>query len=454
MLSVLISIIGIIITILFVIGTHEAAHFYMARLMGVKVLRFSIGFGKAIFRFRDKQQTEYVFAWIPLGGYVQMLDENEGEVPTVDLPKAYNRQPYYKKFLIVLAGPLANLFCALMLYWLIFMIGFTTVKPVTGTITSNSIAALSGLKSNQEIIKIDNKLTPTWTSVVVRIITHAGNQDQMQMTVKPYAKANDITTHILDLKTWELSGLTPDPLSSLGISPYMPPMLLIIGYISEDSPAAHAKLAIGDKLIALNGKPIKDWETLVKQIDGMPQQHIVLTIERAKQRMEVPLTTGSRTDFLTFKAHGYIGIAPNVKIPPDMLHKIQYGPIQAIQHAAFQIYDFTYFNFLLFGKLITGKLSLQSLGGPISIFESAGEALNYGFISFIAFLAFLSVAIGVINLLPIPGLDGGHLALQTVEAIIRRPVPEKILTFLYRLGFFILLFVLFQALINDILRLF
>lgn len=356
----LISIMAIIATIFFVIGTHEWAHFMMARLVGVKVLRFSIGFGKTLLRWQGKTGTEYVFALIPLGGYVKMLDEREAPVSEDERPHTYNQQPYYKKFLIVLAGPAMNLLCALCLYWIIFMVGFTTIRPIIGDITPTSIAAQAGLKTGQEIIAVDGEKTRTWNSVLFRLLAHVGNEDTALITT-----TNQILA--LDLANWKIDGLTPDPLTSLGLTPLMPAIPLIM--------------------------------------------------------------------------------------PGNLIQHIQYSPIMALPEAWKQVKNLTYFNLLLFGKLITGKISLQSLGGPITIYQSAGSALNASILAFLGFLAFLSIAIGVINLLPIPGLDGGHLLIQTIEAVIRRPISEKILFNVYRLGFAVLIFFMVQALVNDLLRL-
>lgn len=447
----LIALLGILLTIFFVVGTHEAAHYIAARLLGVKVLRFSIGFGKRLFHYYDKKGTEYVFALIPLGGYVKMLDEGEGDVPPNELHLAFNRQPFYKKFLIVIAGPAINIACAVMLYWLIFMIGFVNIKPVIGNITAQSIAAEAGLQSNQEIIRIDNHVTRTWTSIIFRIIAHAGNQDQLQIEVKNLVDQKT-SLHKLDLSNWHMEGLTPNPLASLGITPFAPKIPLIIGVISPNAPAAQSKLQVGDKIIALNAIQIKNWEQLITFIHQHPNETFTFTIERKGKSIKLPVTIGYQRNFL-FQKDGYLGISPSVSWPKEFLTTIQYGPAQAMRYALIEVMDFTYFNFLLFGKLITGKISLQSLGGPITIFESAGEALNYGFLPFIGFLAFLSIAIGIINILPIPGLDGGHLLIQIIELIIRRPVPEKIIFFLYQLGFLLIFFIFFQAFINDILRL-
>lgn len=449
MMHVIISLAGILITIFFVIGTHESAHFLMARAVGVKVLRFSIGFGKTLWRWQDKRGTEYVLSLIPLGGYVRMLDENEGDVAPEDRARAFNTQPYYKKFLIVLAGPLMNIACAFVLYWMIFMIGFTTVKPIIGNITPDSIAAQAGLKPQQEIVAADGHTISSWTSFMLRLITHAGDQDHFSVGIKTTA---GIQNHSLDLMHWQLDGLTPDPLGSLGIAPYTPNIPLVIGYMAEGSPAMQSPLKMQDKLIAVNHTPIKTWDEVINFIVNHPDVSLTFTIERDGKSLTVPVMIGHQRNMLLQKS-GYLGIGPNFTWPPELLRDVKYTPLAAFQPAWEQIYDFTYFNFLLVGKLITGKLSLQSLGGPITIFDSAGNALNVGLLAFLGFLAFLSISIGVINLLPIPGLDGGHLFLQTIEFIIRRPVPVRVLDVLYRFGFMLIIFVLLMSLINDFLRL-
>lgn len=450
MLYFIISIIGIFITIFFVIGTHESAHFFAARWLGVKVLRFSIGFGKTLLRWYDKTGTEYVIALIPLGGYVKMLDEGEGKVAPEELHLAFNRQPFYKKFLIVLAGPFINIFCALILYWLIFVIGFTTLKPIVGSVDPHSLAGSAGMKANQEIVAVDNKETSSWTSIIFRIVAHVGNQDHIKIEVEnPPNKAKQ--TYNLDLTTWKLDELNPDPLKSLGITPYQPEIPLVIGIIGEDSPATTSGLKLGDKILAIDGKKIKDWSEVITTISDHPSQTLNFEVLRDNKEIQMPVAIGFKRSWLQKKT-GYLGISPKFETPKDLTKEIKYGPIEAIPHAWNQIVDFTYFNLLLFGKIFTGKLSLQSMGGPITIFETAGESLYYGFLAFITFLAFLSISIGVINLLPIPGLDGGHLFFQIVELIIRRPIPENVLMFFYRMGFLLIIFVLIQALINDVLR--
>lgn len=452
MIHLLISIFGILLTIFFVIGTHEFAHFVTARWLGVKVLRFSIGFGKPLRKWYDKKGTEYVLAPIPLGGYVKMLDETEERVSKEEKHLAFNRQPFYKKFLIVAAGPVMNIGCAFILYWLVFVIGFVTVKPVIGQVNPHSIAYEGGLKPNQQIISVDNRKTLTWTSVMFHLLAHAGNRDHLKIEVKSTSD-DKVQTHILDLSNWHIGKLTPDPLAGLGIIPYQPEIPLIIGLVSANSPAQSSNLHIGDKIIAINDKPIKKWQELITFVNQHPGETVSFKIERHGKQSTFPVTLGVQHSLLWQKT-GFLGVGPKLHWPKDFLYKIQYSPLNAIPRAAEEITDFTYFNLLLFEKMITGKISLQSLGGPITIFQSAGDALHYGFLSFIGFLAFLSISIGIINLLPIPGLDGGHLFIYMIEFVIRRPIPVQILNFLFRLGFLLIIFVLIQALVNDLLRLY
>lgn len=448
-MSILISIIGILFTILFVIGTHEFAHFMMARMLGVKVLRFSIGFGKTLWQRVDKRGTEYVFALIPLGGYVKMLDEREAPVAPLEKRFAFNQQPYYKKMLIVLAGPTINILCALLLYWVIFMMGVTTIKPIIDTVAKNSIAEKAGLQPKEEIVKVDGKSVTSWTGFLINLVKHAGAHDTLSL--ETISLKNQTKHHYqLNLSTWTLDGLTPDPMQSIGIAPYQPTIPLIIGTIEKNSPAV-STLHVGDKIIAVADTPVKTWSELSNIIITHPGEQLIFNVKRNNTLLKLPITIGKRYEW--FQPKGYLGIAPDMQWTKGLLNEMQYGPKLAMYHAAQQLYDLVYFNFLLIGKLIAGKISLQSLGGPITIFDSAGVALNLGLISFLGFLAFLSISIGIINFLPIPGLDGGHLLLQTIECIIRREIPDSVLSILYRIGFGFVLFLLTVALVNDLLRL-
>ena len=451
MLNGLISLFGIILTILFVVGVHEFGHFFTARLLGIKVLRFSIGFGKALWHGYDKKGTEYVLAAIPLGGYVKILNEDEGVVPKEELHLAFNRQPFYKKFLVVIAGPIANLVLAFFLYWLLLIIGFTSIVPVIGNTLPGSIAFKAGVPKHQEIVSIDQRSTTSWVSVIIQILSHTGERDRLPIETKKLNSLEKPKTYLLDLTTWHMDDLKPDPLYSLGIIPYTPHIPAIIGKIFPHTPAA-LYFKTGDQVLLVNQKAVKDWEDLIIIIDKHPEEKLFFTIKRAGKIEHFIATTDYKRDIL-FKKHGFLGISPSFQWPKNLLHENKYGPITALSHAWQNTYDFTYLNFLILVKLLSGKISLQSLGGPISIFQSAGSAVHQGIAPFLSFIAFLSIAIGIINVLPIPGLDGGHILFQLIEVITRRPIPPRVLALCYRLGIIALLVLASQAIVNDLLRL-
>jgi regulator of sigma E protease len=451
MLNIIISIIGVLITILLVVGVHELGHFLVAKCSGVKVLRFSIGFGKKLCSWHDKSGTEYVLAAIPLGGYVKMLDETEEDVTEAEKHRAYNRQPIYKKIAIISAGPISNLLFALIIYWILFSVGFTSVAPVIGKIIPHSIAEQAGLQPQEEILRVDDKDTNSWMSVIVNILSRAGDTNTLKLELR---KLNtDISKeYIINLTNWHMDGLRPDPLASIGIVTYEPFIPNVIGTVMPDSPAAKSGIQKGDQIIAVNNKPIVDWINLVDSFTNHPNETLTFTIKRQDKTITLPVTIGAAHNVF-LQAHGYLGMTPAFEWPKNLLRKNKYGPLEAFSHAWQDVKLFTNMNFIVFGKMLTGKISLESLGGPITIFESAGSALNSGILPFLSFLAFLSISIGIINILPIPGLDGGHLLFQLIEFVIRRPLDQKTQMLLYRFGLIALFLLMAQALVNDILRL-
>jgi len=450
LLNILISIIAIMITIFFIIGFHEFGHFITARFLGVKVLRFSIGFGKAIKKWHDKKGTEYVLASIPLGGYVKMLDESEGKVPRQELHLAFNRQPLYKKFLIVAAGPFFNFMLALVLYWLLFVIGFITVVPLIGGTTPNSIASVAGIQPQEEITSIKGHPTLNWMAVTIRLLENVGENSQIPMTTQVRGTSTS-KNYVLDLTNWKLDNLKPDPLESLGIIPYQPDVPAIIGVIESKSPASQSQLRTGDKIIAIDKTPMKNWLDVITTIAAHPHETFTFKVRRQGKELSYPVTIGAKSSLFS-KEQGYLGLAPDFKLPPDLLRQNQYSPLPALYHATESVSDFISLNFLMLGKMITGKISFQSLGGPITIFEGAGNSLNAGILAFLSFIAFISIAIGVINIIPIPGLDGGHILIYLIEFIIRRPIAQRTQELMFRLGLIALVVLAVQALANDIMR--
>lgn len=456
----LLFIAAFLITMLVVVGIHEASHFAAAKLMGVKVLRFSIGFGKALCTYHDKSGTEYVFALIPLGGYVKMLGEEDTALSEEEKKQSYSAQPFYKKAVIIAAGPLSNFICALLLYTIIYSLGFTTVKPILGNITPQSIADKARLLPQQEITQVGGVNTPTWTKVIFQLVLHTGDRDALSVQTKTVcglttnknrsACQEKVMQHQLDLSNWTLTGLKPDPLKTLGIEPYFPTIPLIIGNITPHSAAAKAGFALNDHLKKINHQPITSWEQLAKKIADAPAGQLTFDIMRQGKPLilRADLTTPSTKN-------PRLGIAPSpVTIPDAMLQTVRYALPEAMHQAYLQCKELTYFNIVLLRKMLTGQLSLDTLGGPIAIFDTAGQSLNQGVLSFLVFLAFMNLSIGFINLLPIPGLDGGHLFLQLIECIIRRPLPPMIMEWLLRVGFLLLFLVFLRALFNDFLRLF
>jgi regulator of sigma E protease len=446
----LIFIIGIVFTLFFIIGTHELGHFLVARACGVHVLRFSIGFGQRLFSWRDKRGTQYALSLIPLGGYIQMLDEHSSQAANFPISQHYNHQPFYRKFCIIAAGPLSNFLCAIIIYWLVYSLGFHTLKPIIGTVMPNSLAAQAKLPANSEIIALDGYLQSDWSSIAMRLLSHASESNKVAIETRSLDSQRS-SMHYLNLANWHFDPTVSDPLHSLGIIPYFPKIPLEIGRITANSAAAEAKLQIGDVILAIDEQRLSDWQGLSQYLATTKRTHFILKIKRAQQVIEVPVQLNQSRQWLNNKP--VLGIGSNYQLPAHLIKTIQYSPWPAAIKSIHKTGELIYFNFVMIAKLISGKLSLKGLSGPITLFQSAGNALNAGYLVFLNFLAFLSISIGFINLLPIPGLDGGHLLLQAIEGIYRKPLPSAAINFAYRIGFAFLIFIFMQSIANDITRL-
>lgn len=450
-MDILLQTLAFIITILVLVSIHEAGHFIVAKLLGVKVIRYSIGFGKAIFRYRGKSGTEYIIGFIPLGGYVKLLDEREVVVPQSELHAAFNRQPLWARALIVLAGPFTNFLFAVLAFWLMFMIGIEVLRPITGEIVPNSIAAQAGLQSNELITKVDGHITPSLQKVVIRIIERIGETSTLSIQTR---SANQYTDHLLNLHNWSVNALNPDPLQSLGIVPPRPFIPAIIDTVEELGPAAMVGLKAGDKILAFNNKPIKDWYQLLTLIQQNPSEKVTLTFERAGKIATMPIIVGHKLG-LRFKKVGYLGVKAKIPaIPENLLTIRKYSPGVSFKIALSETWEYLLFNVIIIKKMILGQISLNTLGGPIAIFQTADLAFQQGVSIFLGFLGLISIMLGFINLLPIPGLDGGHLLNYLIELIIRRPLSIQYEIISVRIGFIILLTIMVIATFNDLLRLF
>lgn len=449
----LLQLLAFIITILLLVSVHEAGHFFVAKALGIKVLRYAIGFGKPLYRYKGPSGTEYIIGYIPLGGYVKLLDEREVIVPESEKAVAFNRKPLWMRTLVVLAGSAMNLIFAILSLWMMYMIGVETIKPVVGGVVPDSIVAASGIKPGDIVRSVDGNVTPSLQKVVLRIVERVGEKSSMQIQTESPPNSN-LVTHELNLKTWSVDKFTPDPLSSLGIIPPRPFIPAVIKKVEANSPGERAGLQAGDLILSIGGVRIANWYDFITYIQKHPNKQVVINIDRNSKRQILSATIGQNYSFGLNK-FGYLGVQTTpVAMPSQMKMERKYPPFSALGVAVQETFQYFKFNFIIIKKMVMGQLSLGTLGGPIAIFQSADLAFKQGLSVFLGFLALISIMLAFINILPIPGLDGGHLFNYLIEFIIRRPVPLKYEIMSIRIGFFALLLIMIIATLNDLLRLF
>lgn len=442
--------IAFIITIAILVAIHEFGHFWVARRLGVKVLTFSIGFGKQLFKWKDKLGTTYQVSLIPLGGYVRMVDEREGSVSTEDLPYAFNRKSVYARFAIVSAGPLINLLFAVLLYWCIFMIGTTGLKPVIGEVEPNSIASESQLMPKEEIIAIEGKRIYNWQTVHLELLQHLGDKEYLNWTVKPLGADNTQTKQVPlpNQESFEEVNL----LKLIGIKPYWPDIEAVIGEVNSGLPADKAGLKADDKILSVDDIKIEDWSQWVKRIQASPEKTLSVNVLREGQQLTLSLTPEAKK-LDDGRTYGFIGArAKPSDIPEELTSLEQYDPFDAIGQALKKTWDVSALSLKFLYKMVVGEVSTKNLGGPIAIAQGASTSLNAGVIAFLSFLALVSVSLGLINLFPIPMLDGGHLLFYVIEMIRGKPVADKHMFMALKAGFIFLIALMSFALYNDLAR--
>ncbi|WP_040522458.1 sigma E protease regulator RseP [Aliiglaciecola lipolytica] len=430
------------------VAVHEWGHFWVARRCGVKVEKFSIGFGKALWSRKDKLGTEYVVAAIPLGGYVKMLDERVEQVSEADLPYAFNRQHVLKRIAIVAAGPIVNFLFAILALYIMLLIGQQTVKPIVGNIEADSIAARAGFAEQDQIIQIAGHQTNDWQAVNYEVMRLIGNDsaDVQVVSKEGYKKALE-----LDLTDWQFDPETTSPLASLGFAPYRTNPTKQLAFVSESSPAAEAGLQVNDIILQFNGTTVGNWEQIVELIEQQPKQNVTITIERDGIEQQVVATIGVKPDD---PEKGLLGVVTYLEPYPEAyLFNKQYGPIDGLVEGINETWRLITLSFDMIGKLFTGDVSVKSLSGPISIAQGAGMTASAGIVAFLSFLALISVNLGIINLFPLPVLDGGHLLYYFIELLTGRPVPESVQEVGFKIGGIILLLLMTVAFYNDIARL-
>ncbi len=443
----LIAILAFIVAIGVLVAVHEFGHFWVARRLGMRVLRFSIGFGKPIWsRTSRKDGVEYVIASLPLGGYVKLLDEREGNVPASEAAGAFNRQPVWKRIAVLLAGPAFNLVFAVLMYWVLFVAGVPALKPFIGEVTPDSIAAEAGLQKGDQIVAVGGANVETLEAATLGILEDLVDDGTIDVRVRGADGAERALRFVAGDRARDLT--EPEKLfPGLGFKIGAPDVPAIVASVTDGSAGARAGLEPGDRIVGFDGEPIEHFGQLQRLVMQKPDQPATLQIERQGQRLEVPLTLDSAE--VDGKRVGRIGVSAD----QQALFALQkYGPFAAIGHAADKTWNMSVFTLQIVGRILTGDVSLKAISGPISIAETTGFAARQGWRTFLSTLAIISISLGILNLLPIPILDGGQVVYQLAELVKGRPVSERALLLGQQIGIAMLLLMMTVAFYNDIAR--
>jgi regulator of sigma E protease len=446
------NVLAVIVVLGLLITFHEFGHYWVARRCGVRVLRFSVGFGKALWSRTDRHGTEFVVAAIPLGGYVKMLDEREAPVPDDQLHETFNRKTVWQRIAIVAAGPLANFLLAIVAYWALFVAGTTTVAPVVGEVAPDSPAARSGLQSGQEIVSVQGNGVRSWDEINLRLIAHIGASGELTIDARDDA-GSSAQEYRLPVENYLVRQDPPQPLATLGITPWQPRIPAVLGQVLDGQAAAEAGLQPGDELLSVNGAPIAEWMDFVSVVRANPGEALELEVQRDGEPVTLTLIPGSR-ELETGGTIGYVGAGVEpVEWPEEFRREIRYGPVAALGQAVNRTGEMTVLTLDAIRKMLVGLISPTNLSGPITIAQMAGDTARTGLETFVSFLAYLSISLAVLNLLPIPVLDGGHLLYYFVEAVRGRPVSERAQALGLRIGLAMVGTLMLMALYFDLMRL-
>ncbi|MCL2872943.1 MAG: RIP metalloprotease RseP [Betaproteobacteria bacterium] len=465
LLTVLYSFLGFIITIGILVTLHELGHYSVARWCNVKVLRFSFGFGPVLFSRRlGRDQTEWALSAIPLGGYVRMLDEgdrqdDEGPIAESDLPRAFNRQRVWKRFAIVAAGPLSNFLLAVLLLAAMFMVGVPGLAPVLSQPAAETAAAEAGLQPQDRIVAVDDQPVVVWQDVIQKLLS-ADASAAVTLTVERDGFSLKVPLKLSAMAESSRKGDSErSPAEQLGLHPYLGAPLL--ANVTKDSPASAAGLKKGDRVQAVNGVALDSPGALVEQInqtlkqtaDQITAATAELTVRRDGMTLTIPVTPRLETD-ANGKKVARIGVTIGVDPEVNARYRVtqRYGVIESLGRGVVRTWDLTALSFKMIGRMIVGTASLKNLSGPITIADYAGQSIQAGFQQFMTYLALISIGLGVLNFLPVPLLDGGHLLYYFAEMLRGRPLPERVMEIGQRIGFALIVSLIVLALFNDFSR--
>ena len=452
------TLLAFIVTIGVLVTIHEYGHFQVARWCNVKVLKFSIGFGKPLWQKTfGKDKTEFVLAAIPLGGFVKMLDEREQQAEEnpapqseADLKRAFNRQSVWKRIAIVLAGPVANLLLAIILYWGLFMLGVTGMRPIVGVVDDNSLAAHASLQSGEVIQKVAGKPVSTWQEA--RWLLLEESFENKTVEIEGINENNELTQHTLSFEGMD-ADVEIDILKKIGLGVYKPNIAAVIGEILPDSAAEKAGFKPNDKILQINNVEMHGWEQVVNVIKNNPNKKLQFKIEREQKIMDISASPDAIKENNQTIGRMGAGVKLEQAALDKLLITLNYSPLVSLQKAINKTWETSIFSLKMLGKMLTGQVSIKGISGPVTIATYAGESANLGLKTFLGFLALVSISIGVLNLLPIPVLDGGHLMYYMLEIIKGSPVSEQAMLAGQKIGFVLLGLLMTIALFNDFNRL-